>query len=91
MEEAVQLCKNMSIADAYHDNTIVKNVQELQERCETDLNRLIRLLDGILDEATVRSKVAVRLHFARSLCMRIFRGAGADCRRSDDSDGIGGY
>jgi hypothetical protein len=51
----VQLCKNMSIADASHDNTIAKNVQDVQERCETILNRLIRLLDGALDEGTVKS------------------------------------
>jgi hypothetical protein len=32
MEETIQLCKNMSIADAVHDNKIVENVQTLQNR-----------------------------------------------------------
>ena len=32
LEETVQLSKNMSIADAVHDNKIVENVQSLQQQ-----------------------------------------------------------
>ena len=43
LEETVLLCKNMSIADAVHDNKIVENVLGLQ-------NRSARLIEDLQEK-----------------------------------------
>jgi hypothetical protein len=47
VDEIVQLCKSMSIADAVHDNKIVENVQNLQKRCSDLLTLLNTNVEGL--------------------------------------------
>ena len=46
VDEIVQLCKNMSIADAVHDNKIADNVQNLQSRCLDLVQAISKKMEG---------------------------------------------
>ncbi len=47
VEEIVQLCKSMSIADAVHDTKIIENVQNLQKRSVEMLDSLSGHIEGL--------------------------------------------
>jgi hypothetical protein len=57
VEEIVQLCKSMSIADAVHDTKIVENVQNLQKRSAEMLDSLSGHIEG-LEHSPVESAEA---------------------------------
>jgi hypothetical protein len=50
LDEAVELWNNMWMADQVHDETIAENVQAMQDRCESLLNKLRYGIEQLFDE-----------------------------------------